>query len=120
MANLKSARSVETVTDVGYHRCDPGLYLQVASGGTKSWLFRYKSPVTAKQREMGLGALSLVSLAQARDRAVECRRQMLAGLDPLEERRRIKKARELQHARSITFQDGLALGNRWSGRKCSG
>ena len=62
MANLKLARTAETATDVGYHRCDPGLYLQVASGGTKSWLFRYKSPVTAKQREMGLGALSLVSL----------------------------------------------------------
>ena len=105
MAFLKSARSVETVNQIGYHRCDRGLYLQVAGSGTKSWLFRYKSPVTAKQREMGLGALSLVSLAQARDRAVECRRQMLAGLDPLEERRRIKKARELQHARSITFQE---------------
>jgi integrase len=105
MANLKSARSVETVTDVGYHRCDPGLYLQVASGGTKSWLFRYKSPVTAKQREMGLGALSLVSLAQARDRAVECRKQLLDGLDPLEERGRIKQARQLKRARSITFQE---------------
>jgi hypothetical protein len=36
MANLKSARSVETVTDVGYHRCDPGLYLQVAGSGTNT------------------------------------------------------------------------------------
>lgn len=105
MANLKSARSVETVTDVGYHRCDTGLYLQVASGGTKSWLFRYKSPVTAKQREMGLGALSLVSLAQARDRALECRKQTLAGLDPIEERKTLKRARLLQQARTITFRD---------------
>lgn len=105
MANLKSARSVETVTDIGYHRCDTGLYLQVASGGTKSWLFRYKSPVTAKQREMGLGALSLVSLAQARDRALECRKQTLAGLDPIEERKTLKRARLLQQARTITFRD---------------
>jgi integrase len=105
MVNLKSARSVETVTDVGYHRCDPGLYLQVASGGTKSWLFRYKSPFTSKQREMGLGALSLVSLAQARSRAVECRRQVLSGLDPLEERGRVKRVRQLEQARSITFQE---------------
>jgi integrase len=105
MAFLKSARGVETVTDVGYHRCDPGLYLQVASGGTKSWLFRYKSPVTAKQREMGLGALSLVSLAVARDMALECRRQVLSGLDPLEEREKVKRARQLEQARSITFQE---------------
>jgi integrase len=105
MAFLKSARGVETVTDVGYHRCDPGLYLQVASGGTKSWLFRYKSPVTAKQREMGLGALSLVSLAVARDMTLECRRQVLSGLDPLEEREKVKRARQLEQARSITFQE---------------
>ena len=105
MAFLKSARSVETVTEIGYHRCDRGLYLQVAGSGTKSWLFRYKSPVTAKQREMGLGSLNLVPLAAARDIAVECRRQVLSGLDPLEERGRVKRVRQLEQARSITFQE---------------
>jgi integrase len=105
MAFLKSARSVETVNEVGYHRCDRGLYLQVAGSGTKSWLFRYKSPVTAKQREMGLGSLTLVPLAAARDIAVECRRQVLSGLDPLEERGRVKRVRQLEQARSITFQE---------------
>ncbi len=105
MAFLKSARSVETVTDIGYHRCDRGLYLQVAGSGTKSWLFRYKSPVTSKQREMGLGSLNLVSLAVARDMALECRRQVLSGLDPLEERGRVKRIRRLEQARSITFQE---------------
>ena len=104
MAFLKSARGVETVTEIGYHRCDRGLYLQVAGSGTKSWLFRYKSPVTAKQREMGLGSLNLVPLAAARDIAVECHRQVLSGLDPLEERARSKRARQLAQARSITFQ----------------
>ena len=53
MVFLKSARSVETISEIGYHRCDSGLYLQVARSGTKSWIFRYKSPVTAKQREIG-------------------------------------------------------------------
>ena len=105
MAFLKSARSVETVNEIGYHRCDRGLYLQVAGSGTKSWLFRYKSPVTAKQREMGLGSLNLVPLAAARDIAVECRRQVLSGLDPLEERGRVKRVRQLEQARSITFQE---------------
>ena len=104
MAFLKSARSVETVTEPGYHRCDRRLYLQVSRSGTKSWLFRYKSPVTAKQREMGLGSLNLISLATARDMTLECRRQVLSGLDPLEERARSKRARQLAQARSITFQ----------------
>ena len=66
MAFLKSARSGETVTKTGYHRCDRGLYLQVSRTGTKSWIFRYKSPVTSKQREMGIGSLDVVSLAEAR------------------------------------------------------
>jgi len=105
MAFLKSARSVETVTEIGYHRCDRGLYLQVARSGTKSWLFRYKSPVTAKQREMGLGSLNLISLAVARDLAVECRRQVLSGLDPIEERGRVRRIRQLEQARSITFKE---------------
>ena len=105
MAFLKSARSVETVTDAGYHRCDRGLYLQVTKNGTKSWLFRYNSPLTAKQREMGLGPLSLVSLAAARELTIECRRQLLNGLDPLEERKQVKRAQQLANAKSITFQE---------------
>ena len=105
MANLKSARSVQTITDVGYHRCAPGLYLQVAKRGTKSWLFRFKSPVTSKQREMGLGSLTITSLAQARNLVMEYRRQLLKGVDPLEEQQRNKKARRLQQARTITFSD---------------
>ena len=105
MAFLKSARSVETVTEIGYHRCDRGLYLQVARSGTKSWLFRYKSPVTGKQREMGLGSVNLISLAAARDLALECRRQVLSGVDPIEERGRIKRIRQLEQARSITFKE---------------
>jgi len=35
---------------------------------------------------------------------LECRRQVLSGLDPLEERARSKRARQLAQARSITFQ----------------
>jgi hypothetical protein len=45
-------------------------------------LLLYKSSVTAKQREMGTGSLNVVSLATARDMALECRRQVLGGLDP--------------------------------------
>ena len=105
MANLKSALSVKTVTRVGYHRCDPGLYLQVARGGTKSWLYRFKSPITSKQREMGLGSLELVSLKEARQLAVDCRKQVLAGLDPIEERGQQKRVQLLKQARSITFRE---------------
>lgn len=105
MALLASARSVQTITEVGYHRCDPGLYLQVAKGGTKSWLFRFKSPITGKQREMGLGSLHLLSLANARERAIKCRQQMLLGIDPIEERKKQKHVKQLEQSRSLSFRE---------------
>jgi len=105
MAFLKSARSVETVTKTGYHRCDRGLYLQVSRTGTKSWIFRYKSPVTSKQREMGIGSLEVVSLAEARKIAVETRLQLLKGIDPINERKRIKQFNLLKQARTMTFEE---------------
>jgi hypothetical protein len=53
-----------------------GLYLQVTPGSgrtSKSWIYRYAS-ATGKERFMGLGSLDTVSLADARERATECRR----------------------------------------------
>ena len=104
MASGASARSVQTEKVAGYHRYGPGLYLQVAQGGTKTWIFRFKSPVTGKPREMGLGSLSFLSLAQARERAIECRQQMLRGFDPIEERNNGRRLQQLEQARAITFQ----------------
>lgn len=104
MVNLTSAKSVEAIKETGYHRCAQGLYLQVSKNGSKSWLFRYKSPVTQKQREMGLGSLNFISLAEARVLAVENKRLMLAGIDPLEEKKRIQIKAQLDKAQNLTFR----------------
>ena len=45
MAVLSSAKSIEALKEFGYHTCTKALYLQVAKQGTKSWLFRYTSPI---------------------------------------------------------------------------
>lgn len=101
---LTSARSVQTVTLVGYHRAGPGLYLQVSVTGTKSWIFRFKSPLTQKQREMGLGSLSILSLAEAREKALECKRLVQEGQDPIEERKRRLVAQRIEQAKELTFE----------------
>jgi integrase len=54
---------------------------------------------------MGLGSLELVSLKEARQLAVDCRKQVLAGLDPIEERGQQKRVQLLKQARSITFRE---------------
>ena len=88
MAVLNSAKSVEAIKEVGYHNCAHGLYLQVTKQVTKSWLYRYTSPLTRTRREMGLGSFKFVSLAQARQYATEAKRLVINGQDPIEERKK--------------------------------
>ena len=66
-----------------------GLYLQIARGGSKSWIFRYRfKGHTSKAgkplaREMGLGSFDTFSLSEARERA-RVQRQLLAdGVDQI-------------------------------------
>ena len=105
MAVLKSAKSVEAIKEVGYHNCAQGLYLQVSRQRTKSWLFRYTSPITAKRREMGLGSLSFVSLSEARQQAVINKKLVIAGKDPIEERTAAQIRLKLDQARKLTFKE---------------
>jgi integrase len=80
-----------------------GLWLFVAASGTKSWMFRFTSPVTRKAREMGLGPATDVKLAEARDAAQQARKLVLAGRDPIEERKHERTAVKVEAAKSVTF-----------------
>jgi integrase len=59
-----------------------GLYLQVGKGGARSWLYRYTSG--GKAHAVGLGSSAYVSLAEARDAAVELGRLRRQGVDPIQ------------------------------------
>jgi integrase len=105
-----SSRAVETERRVGYHADgqQPGLYMQVHGGGaglTRSWIYRYTSPLTGKRREMGLGATGIRSLAEARAAATQCSKLVLEGLDPVEEKRREAISRRSEQAATITFDE---------------
>src|SRR5262249_6059133 len=98
-----TARTVQTVGD-GWHLDANGLYLQVTNGGAgRSWVYRYV--VDGRQRYMGLGPIDLVTLAEAREKALAARKLRLDGLDPLEERHRQEQARIAERAKAITFKD---------------
>ena len=105
MVVINSAKGVEAVSKPGYHRCGQGLYLQVSKQGTKSWLYRYKSPITQKQREMGLGSLNFVGLAEARQLAISQKRLVIDGKDPIEERKRCRMEQQISQARNLSFED---------------
>ncbi len=75
-----TARAVTTAKD-GSFSDGNGLYLRVRNGGsTRFWVFRWK--IAGKVRELGLGGVSVVSLAQARDMAIELKRAVKSGDDP--------------------------------------
>src|SRR5262245_40951491 len=84
--------SVRSLTSVGYHRdrgagAARGLYIQVTNsirgGVSRSWLYRFTSPITRKERWMGLGSCDVIGLAEARGLAKVARRLVTLGRDPI-------------------------------------
>ena len=60
-----------------------GLRLIPASAnGRGKWQLRFVSPETNKRRDKGLGVYPEVSIAGARERALEARKLIASGLDP--------------------------------------
>jgi hypothetical protein len=104
--NRLSDRKVKTAK-LGVHADGGGLYVRVTAGTndvvSRYWLFRYADRRTGKDRQLGIGPLDTVSLAQARSVARECREQLLAGLDPVEQRRARRAANALAAAKAMTF-----------------
>jgi hypothetical protein len=80
-----------------------GLYLQVSTFGTKSWVLRFMRGGVA--RKMGLGAIDIVPLSDARERAREARRKLLDGIDPIEARREQRTAQKHERAKVIIFRE---------------
>jgi len=86
----------------GYYHDGLGLYLQVTPNGA-SWVFRFKV-AGGKRREMGLGPLHTITLAEAREKAVACRKLRLEGIDPIEARRATRTAALIEAASAMTFR----------------
>src|SRR5260370_23028496 len=88
LINRLSARSVASASKAGRHTDGGGLYLVVDKSGAKRWAFIFRWQ--GKLKEMGLGGLTSVSLARARELASKCREAVAAGLNPIAERNAIR------------------------------
>lgn len=87
----------------GYYGDGGGLWLQVSPTGTKSWVFRFTRG--GKAREMGLGPVHTVTLAEVREKATECRRLLLEGVDPIEARNARRMTAQAVAAKLLTFDE---------------
>jgi integrase len=98
-AKVRSARP-------GWHCDGGGLYLRVtegASGLCRSWVFRWA--VNGRERYHGLGPIETVSLADARDAALACRKMVREGGDPIATRKAQITAKHLAGAQAMTFTE---------------
>jgi integrase len=80
-----SAIQVRQIKEAGRYTDGNGLYLVVDASGAKRWLLRVV--VRGKRRDIGLGGLSYVSLAEAREKAATYRKIARDGGDPIEQLR---------------------------------
>jgi len=88
----------------GMHGDGDGLWLQVTPSGARSWVFRFT--LFGRAREAGLGSLKTVSLEEAREAALQSRKLLRDGRDPIDERKaRLAAARAVATRRSPTFQE---------------
>lgn len=101
--NRLTALAVARKKKPGRHGDGGGLWLQVSRSGTKSWLFRFMR--NRKARQMGLGPVHTVSLAEARDKATDCRKLLLDGIDPIEARKEGQMQARIEAASGITFKE---------------
>ena len=99
--NKLTSLQVTKLRKPGYYGDGGGLWLRVSPSVSKSWVFRFE--VNGRRREMGLGAVQTVSLAMAREFALQCRRQLAAGQDPIEARDAERTVQSAALARSRTF-----------------
>jgi integrase len=81
----------------------PGLALQVAQGGTRSWILRVV--VGDVRRDIGLGAYPITQLADACKKALAVREKIAAGIDPVAEKARAKSQLIAAKAAHITFDE---------------
>jgi len=78
---------------------EKGLFLLVTPAGGKLWRMKYR--FTGKEKLLALGAYPDVSLAQARERRDDARKLLAVGIDPGENRKAQKAAKQERAANSF-------------------
>lgn len=82
-----TALKVKALTEPGSYVDGDGLMLVIGATGAARWKLR--ATIAGKRRDVGVGSLKVLSLADARAKAAELRRQIALGLDPIAERKKV-------------------------------
>lgn len=82
-----NATKIKALIEPGRYTDGDGLMLNIAPGGARSWLLRVR--IEGRRRDIGLGSLKVLTLAEAREKAIDFRRQVARGVDPVAERKKV-------------------------------
>src|SRR5215471_6045579 len=107
-----SATKVRNTAKPGRYADGNGMYLVVDASGAKRFILR--TLIHGKRCDIGLGGLSVVSLAEAREEAMKLRKIARAGGDPLAQRRKERRimptfeeaARQVHGEHAKAFRNG--------------
>ena len=89
-----------------------GLHLFIV-GNSRTWILRIatgirtnrKGETVVRRRDMGLGSYPEISLAEARDKARDMRKQVKSGIDPIEQKKRSREILRTQQRQAKTFRE---------------
>lgn len=101
--NKLSTLKIKNLKLVGYYNDGNGLYLQISKFNSKNWVFRYK--FANKKREMGLGSVNILTLAEARQKAIELKKMLLDGLDPIALKNEKRRKNQIKQLTKKTFKE---------------
>jgi integrase len=102
---MLTARKVERTKTPGRYRDGliKGLLLQIARGGSKSWVLRYERD--GKEHWLGLGSTADFNLKEARERARTARQQLADNIDPIAAKHDARRQAKLAAAKALTFRE---------------
>lgn len=89
MGQLTVAR-IKAIREPGRYTDGDGLILVVKPSGAQSWVLRVR--IGGERRDIGLGSTKVLTLAEARAKASDLRRDIARGVDPVAERKKVVDA----------------------------
>jgi len=112
MYHLADAKVLKTKTGLKITKLTDGggLYLHIATSGSKLWRFQYR--FDGKLKLMALGKYPDVTLKQARERHLEARHLLAKGVDLMVDRK-AQKVEDALDAKQTTFKDIFNLWVKW-------
>ena len=115
VANKLTEAFVRTVTRPGKYGDQNGLLLRVRPSGSKQWIWR--GTLRGRRVDLGLGGYPSTSLADASQKASDCRKLARAGKDPRTPRRHVptfaEAAEEVIAIRRDSYWPGTKTEAQW-------